>query len=71
MGLEVKVSTALTDMHSGMKGGSVANPNTVLAHLLAGLHHPGTARVMVPGFYEVGVLWFHCTRGLGFQGFIV
>ncbi|KAL6753947.1 hypothetical protein V8C86DRAFT_407171 [Haematococcus lacustris] len=52
VGMEVEVVTAATDMHSGMKGGSVANPNSVLARLLAGLHHTHTARVAVEGFYE-------------------
>lgn len=40
----------------GMKGGSVANPNRVLAALLAGLHDPHSSRVLVQGFYEVGAL---------------
>ncbi|KAJ9511087.1 hypothetical protein QJQ45_013162 [Haematococcus lacustris] len=52
VGMEVEVVTAATDMHSGMKGGSVANPNSVLAGLLAGLHDTHTARVAVEGFYE-------------------
>ncbi|GIL88968.1 hypothetical protein Vretifemale_16870, partial [Volvox reticuliferus] len=50
--LQVDVVTAGTDMHSGMKGGSSANPNHVLAVLLAGMRDPGTQAVTVNGFYD-------------------
>ncbi|KAF8071270.1 AZG1 [Scenedesmus sp. PABB004] len=49
--LEVDVTTAGADLHSGVKGGSVANANHVLAALLAGLRDGG-GRVTVPGFYD-------------------
>lgn len=55
LGAEVVVNTAATDMHSGMKGGSVPNPAAVLAALLAGLHDPMSGKVRVEGFYDVGV----------------
>ena len=55
--MEVAVDTASTDMHSGMKGGSVPNPNVVLANLIAALHHPETATIHVPGFYDVRCAW--------------
>ncbi|MEW5297696.1 MAG: hypothetical protein WDW36_000883 [Sanguina aurantia] len=50
--LQVDVSTASSDMHSGAKGGSVPNPNHVLAQILASLHDPNTGEITVPGFYE-------------------
>ena len=49
--LEVRVTGPATDLHSGIYGGAVANPATVLARLVASLHHPD-GRVAVPGFYD-------------------
>ena len=48
--VDVRVEGPAADLHSGTFGGAVANPATVLAGLLAGLHHPD-GRVAVPGFY--------------------
>jgi acetylornithine deacetylase/succinyl-diaminopimelate desuccinylase-like protein len=49
--LEVRLSGPAVDLHSGIFGGSVANPATVLVELLAKLHdHHG--KVAVPGFYD-------------------
>lgn len=49
--LELKVTGAKMDLHSGIYGGAVANPATALAQLLATLHdHQG--RVAIPGFYD-------------------
>ncbi|HEX7355606.1 MAG TPA: dipeptidase [Mycobacteriales bacterium] len=39
------------DLHSGMFGGAVPNPATVLARILAGLHD-ADGRVTLPGFYD-------------------
>jgi acetylornithine deacetylase/succinyl-diaminopimelate desuccinylase-like protein len=39
------------DLHSGMFGGSVANPCNMLARLIAKLHDD-KQRVQIPGFYE-------------------
>ncbi|CAN5809798.1 M20/M25/M40 family metallo-hydrolase [soil metagenome] len=39
------------DLHSGMWGGRVLNPNAALARLLAQLHDD-TGRVTIPGFYD-------------------
>lgn len=53
VGMEVEVVTAGTDMHSGFKGGSVANPCIVMSTLLATLHDKTTGRIDVDEFYEV------------------
>ena len=39
------------DLHSGSFGGSVPNPLTVMAHLLAGLHDENN-HVTLDGFYD-------------------
>eukprot|EP00879_Flechtneria_rotunda_P000736 GHRR01000856.1.p1 GENE.GHRR01000856.1~~GHRR01000856.1.p1 ORF type:complete len:497 (+),score=111.37 GHRR01000856.1:1888-3378(+) len=49
--LEVEVSTAGIDMHSGMKGGSVQNANHALVTLLSSLKD-GKGTVTVKGFYD-------------------
>ncbi|MES2572201.1 MAG: dipeptidase [Verrucomicrobiota bacterium] len=49
--LELKVTGPKTDLHSGIFGGAVANPVTVLARLIASLHDR-EERVAVPGFYD-------------------
>lgn len=48
---EVKVKGPSIDLHSGIFGGAVMNPNTALARLAATLHHPD-GRVAVEGFYD-------------------
>ncbi len=49
--LEIKVTGPSTDLHSGIYGGAVANPATMLARLLATLH-TAEGRVAVEGFYD-------------------
>ena len=49
--LELKVTGAKIDLHSGIFGGAVANPATALAQLLATLHDR-EGRIAVPGFYD-------------------
>ena len=49
--LEVKVTSAKMDLHSGVFGGAVANPITALARLLATLHDD-RAHVAIEGFYD-------------------
>jgi acetylornithine deacetylase/succinyl-diaminopimelate desuccinylase-like protein len=49
--MEVKITGAKTDLHSGMFGGAVANPAAELVHLLAQLHRPDGS-IAVPGFYN-------------------
>src|SRR4051795_1669691 len=49
--LEVKITGAKMDLHSGVFGGSVANPVTALARLLATLHDEN-GHVAIEGFYD-------------------
>ncbi|MGH7666533.1 MAG: M20/M25/M40 family metallo-hydrolase [Candidatus Dormibacteria bacterium] len=51
VGLDIEVSGAATDLHSGRYGGTVANPLQALVRILASLHGP-EGRVAVPGFYD-------------------
>ena len=49
--MEVRAHGPSTDLHSGIYGGTVMNPATAVARLVATLHdHAG--RVSVPGFYN-------------------
>src|SRR5690606_19262174 len=48
---EVEVTGPNRDLHSGVYGGAVANPITVLAQLIASLHDEDN-RIMLPGFYD-------------------
>ena len=49
--LELRVTGAASDLHSGIYGGAVGNPATALARLIASLHDD-EGRVAVPGFYD-------------------
>jgi len=49
--LEVKITSANMDLHSGVFGGAVANPVTALARLLATLHD-ANGHVAIEGFYD-------------------
>ncbi|NRB35414.1 MAG: dipeptidase [Rhodobacteraceae bacterium] len=49
--LEIKVTGAASDLHSGMHGGGVANPGLALAHLLASMKSPD-GRITIDGFYD-------------------
>src|SRR5213083_1401136 len=49
--LEIKITGAKMDLHSGVFGGAVANPVTALARLLATLHDEN-GHVAVAGFYD-------------------
>jgi len=50
-GLEITLTAASKDLHSGRHGGSVANPLHAIAQLIASLHEPN-GRVAVAGFYD-------------------
>jgi acetylornithine deacetylase/succinyl-diaminopimelate desuccinylase-like protein len=49
--MELLVRGPARDLHSGLFGGAVANPATVIARLIASLHDDG-GRVQIPGFYD-------------------
>jgi acetylornithine deacetylase/succinyl-diaminopimelate desuccinylase-like protein len=48
---QIEVTGPARDLHSGVYGGAVPNPLTVLSELFAKLHDKNF-RVMVPGFYD-------------------
>jgi acetylornithine deacetylase/succinyl-diaminopimelate desuccinylase-like protein len=50
-GLELTLTTASKDLHSGRHGGGVANPLHAMAALVASLHE-SNGRVAVAGFYD-------------------
>jgi acetylornithine deacetylase/succinyl-diaminopimelate desuccinylase-like protein len=50
-GLELTLTGASKDLHSGRHGGAVANPLHAMARLIATLHEP-SGRVAVAGFYD-------------------
>ncbi|MGN7723803.1 dipeptidase [Chitinophaga sp. 22620] len=52
--MEVEVTGPNRDLHSGVYGGAVANPATILAKMIASLHDENN-HVTIPGFYD-GVL---------------
>ncbi len=49
--IEVEVTGANRDLHSGTYGGAVANPITILAKMIAGCHDENN-HITIPGFYE-------------------
>jgi acetylornithine deacetylase/succinyl-diaminopimelate desuccinylase-like protein len=49
--LEIRLRGPSADLHSGIFGGSVANPATVLSRIIARLHDEG-GHVAIPGFYD-------------------
>lgn len=52
--MEVEVTGPNRDLHSGVYGGAVANPATILAKMIASLHDDNN-HITIPGFYD-GVL---------------
>ncbi len=49
--IEVEVTGANRDLHSGVYGGAVANPITILARMIASLHDENN-HITIPGFYD-------------------
>lgn len=49
--MEVEVTGANRDLHSGVYGGAVANPATILAKMIASLHDENN-HITIPGFYD-------------------
>jgi acetylornithine deacetylase/succinyl-diaminopimelate desuccinylase-like protein len=49
--LEVEVVGPNRDLHSGVYGGAVANPATILAKMIASLHDDNN-HIAIPGFYD-------------------
>lgn len=49
--IEVEVTGAARDLHSGTYGGAVANPITILAQMIASCHDENN-HITIPGFYD-------------------
>ncbi|MEO6537954.1 MAG: dipeptidase [Ferruginibacter sp.] len=49
--IEVEVTGPNRDLHSGVYGGAVANPITILAKMISNLHDENN-HVTIPGFYD-------------------
>ena len=49
--MEVEVQGPNRDLHSGVYGGAVANPATILCQMIASLHDENN-HVTIPGFYD-------------------
>jgi acetylornithine deacetylase/succinyl-diaminopimelate desuccinylase-like protein len=49
--LEVEVVGPNRDLHSGVYGGAVANPATILAKMIASMHDENN-HITIPGFYD-------------------
>jgi len=49
--VEVEVTGANRDLHSGVYGGAVANPINVLSKMIASLHDKRN-KITIPGFYD-------------------
>jgi acetylornithine deacetylase/succinyl-diaminopimelate desuccinylase-like protein len=47
----LEVAGPMADLHAGSFGGAVADPASVLAHVVAGIHSQ-SGKVAVPGFYD-------------------
>lgn len=59
--LEIKLRGSKSDLHSGIHGGAVYNPNQALMEICASLHNPDGS-VNVPGFYDDVVSVFDWER---------
>jgi acetylornithine deacetylase/succinyl-diaminopimelate desuccinylase-like protein len=61
--IEVEVTGPNRDLHSGVYGGAVANPITILAKMIASLHDENN-HVTIPGFYDDVVVATEAERAL-------
>ncbi len=52
--IQIEVTGPNRDLHSGVYGGAVANPITVLAKMIASCHDENN-RITIPGFYDAVV----------------
>ena len=51
-GVQIDVKGAKSDLHSGVYGGSLLNPNVALSRVVASLHDPITSKIAIKGFYD-------------------
>lgn len=49
--IQVEITAANRDLHSGVYGGAVANPITILARMIASCHDENN-HITIPGFYD-------------------
>src|SRR5580765_5452553 len=61
--IEVEVTGANRDLHSGTYGGAVANPITILSKMIAGCHDENN-HITIPGFYDDVVVASAAERAL-------
>jgi acetylornithine deacetylase/succinyl-diaminopimelate desuccinylase-like protein len=61
--IEVEVTGPNRDLHSGVYGGAVANPITILAKMIASLHDENN-HITIPGFYDDVAVATHEERKL-------
>ena len=61
--IEVEVTGPNRDLHSGVYGGAVANPITILAKMIASLHDENN-HIAIPGFYDDVVVATEAERKL-------
>jgi acetylornithine deacetylase/succinyl-diaminopimelate desuccinylase-like protein len=61
--IEVEVTGPNRDLHSGVYGGAVANPITILAKMIASLHDENN-HITIPGFYDDVVISSDAERAL-------
>lgn len=61
--IEVEVTGANRDLHSGTYGGAVANPITILTRMIASCHDENN-HITIPGFYDDVVIATDAERAL-------
>ncbi len=61
--IEVEVTGPNRDLHSGVYGGAVANPITILSKMIASMHDENN-HVTIPGFYDDVVISTDAERAL-------